>query len=105
VQRRRLELGVLRAIGFTRGQVAGAIGWQAAVLALVGGIVGLPLGVAVGRWIWTVVADGLGVAPQPEVAAPLLLVVPAATAVAALVGMALGGLASRSPASVALRTE
>jgi hypothetical protein len=105
VQRRRVELGVLRAIGFTRRQVAGTIGWQAAALALVGGVVGLPLGVALGRWVWTSVAHGLGIAPQPEVALPLLLVVPAAVAVAALVGSALGSLASRSPASVALRTE
>jgi hypothetical protein len=105
VQRRRIELGVLRAIGFTRRQVAGTIGWQATALALVGAAVGLPLGVALGRWVWTIVADGLGVAPQPDVALPLLLVVPAAVAVAALFGMALGGLASRSPASASLRTE
>jgi hypothetical protein len=105
VQRRRVELGVLRAIGFTRRQVAGTIGWQAAALALVGGIVGLPLGIAVGRWVWTSVADGLGVAPRPEVALPLLLVVPAAVAVAALVGAALGAIAARTPAAVALRAE
>ncbi|MEY2476052.1 MAG: putative transport system permease protein [Actinomycetota bacterium] len=105
VQRRRTELGVLRAIGFTRGQVAGAIGWQAAALAVVGAAVGLPAGVAVGRWVWTIVADGLGIAPQPEVAVPLLLVVPAAVAVAALLGSALGGLAGRTPPAISLRTE
>jgi predicted lysophospholipase L1 biosynthesis ABC-type transport system permease subunit len=96
---------VLRAIGFTRRQVAGTIGWQAAALALVGGGVGLPHGIAAGRWVWSSVADGLGVAPRPEVALPLLLVVPAAVAVAAGVGAALGGLTGRSPAAVALRAE
>jgi hypothetical protein len=105
VQRRRVELGVLRAIGFTRRQVAAAIGWQAAALALVGAAVGLPAGIAVGRWLWTVVAQGLGVAPEPDVALPLLLVVPAAAALAALVGMGMGSLAGRRPAAVALRTE
>jgi ABC-type lipoprotein release transport system permease subunit len=105
VHRRRRELGVLRAIGFTRRQVAATIGWQAAALALVGAVVGLPLGVAVGRWLWTGVAQGLGVAPAPDVALPVVLVVPAAVVVAALVGSALGAVAGRSPASVALRAE
>ena len=105
VQRRRVELGVLRAIGFTRAQVAGSMGWQAVSLAVVGAGVGLPVGVALGRWVRTAVAKGLGVAPQPAVALPVLLVVPAAIAVAALAGAVLGAVAGRSPASVALRTE
>lgn len=105
VHRRRLELGVLRAIGFTRGQVAGSIGWQASAVALVGAGLGLPLGIAVGRWLWTLVADGLGVAPAPQVALPLVALVPAAVAIAALVGVALGSFAGRTPAAVALRTE
>ena len=104
VQRRRTELGVLRAIGFTRGQVAGTIGWQAVALAVVGAGAGLPAGVALGRWVWTVVANGLGVAPRPEVALLLLLVVPATAAVAGLVGVALGRFAGHAPAA-ALRTE
>jgi ABC-type lipoprotein release transport system permease subunit len=104
-QRRRVELGVLRAIGFTRGQVAGSMGWQAVTLAVVGAAVGLPVGIAAGRWVWAAVANGLGVAPQPAVAGPLLLVVPAAIAIAALAGTATGALAGRSPASVALRAE
>ena len=105
VHRRRLELGVLRAIGFTRGQVAGSIGGQASAVALVGAGLGLPLGIAVGRWLWTVVADGLGVAPVPQVALPLLALVPAAVAIAALVGLALGFYAGRTSAAVALRAE
>jgi hypothetical protein len=105
VQRRRTELGVLRAMGFTRGQVAGTIGWQAAALALVGAGLGLPAGVALGRWVWSAVAEGLGVASQPEVAMILLAVGPAAVAMAALTGVVLGGLSGRRPAAVALRTE
>jgi cell division protein FtsX len=105
VQRRRVELGVLRAIGFTRRQVASTIGWQAAALALVGALIGLPTGIAVGRWLWTGVAQGLGVASRPDVALGLLLVVPVALAVAALVGAALGTIAARTPAAVALRAE
>lgn len=105
VQRRRVELGVLRAIGFTRRQVAGAIGWQAAALAVVGAAVGLPLGTAVGRWLWSGVAQGLGVAAHPQVAVTLLLVVPIAGAFAALVGLALGGWTGRTTAAAALRAE
>jgi hypothetical protein len=105
VHRRRGELGVLRAIGFTRRQVAGTVGWQGAALAFVGAAVGLPAGIAVGRWLWTGVAQGLGVAPAPEVAIPLVLVVPGAVALATLTGLALGALSARSPAAAALRAE
>jgi hypothetical protein len=105
VQRRRVELGVLRAIGFTRTQIAATIGWQASALALVGAAVGLPAGVAIGRWLWTGVAQSLGVAPKPDVAPALLLLLPAAVVVAALVGSALGSLAGRTPAATALRSE
>jgi hypothetical protein len=105
VQRRQVELGVLRAIGFTRRQVAGTIGWQAAALALVGATIGLPAGLAAGRWLWTGVAQGLGVAAKPDVALVLLLVVPAAVVLAGIIGLALGAWAGRTRAGVALRRE
>jgi ABC-type lipoprotein release transport system permease subunit len=104
-QRRRTELGVLRAIGFTRGQVSGAIGWQATALAGLATVLGLPLGIAVGRWVWTFVAQGLGVVPRPTFGLALFLLVPCAALVAAAAGAMLGALAGRTPAAVALRTE
>ena len=71
---------------------------------MVGAGVGLPAGVALGRWVWTVVANGLGVAPRPDVALLVVLVVPGTAAVAGLAGVALGRFAGHAPAA-ALRTE
>ncbi len=50
VYERRRELGLVRAIGMTRGQVRGSIRWEAVVTALLGAIMGTTLGLALG-WI------------------------------------------------------
>lgn len=50
VYERRRELGLVRAIGMTRGQVRGSVRWEAIVTALLGAIMGTVLGLAVG-WI------------------------------------------------------
>ena len=50
VYERRRELGLVRAIGMTRGQVRGSIRWEAIVTAVLGAMMGTSLGVALG-WI------------------------------------------------------
>jgi hypothetical protein len=57
VRRRRHDLAVLRALGMTRRQSRAIVVTQASVLALVGLLFGVPLGVALGRTVWRVVAD------------------------------------------------
>jgi ABC-type antimicrobial peptide transport system permease subunit len=72
VRRRRRDLGVVRAIGFLRREVVTSIAIQSSTLVAVGLLVGVPLGVALGRSAWSLVADGLGVAPSPTVPAVAL---------------------------------
>ena len=48
VRQRRRDLALLKTIGFVRRQLAAAVAWQATVAALVGIVVGIPLGVIVG---------------------------------------------------------
>ena len=60
VRRRRHDLAVLRTLGFTTGQVVRTVLWQATTVGAVAVIVGIPLGVIVGRWTWTLLADRLG---------------------------------------------
>ena len=74
VRRRRHDLAVLRALGFRPSQVAGCVAWQSVTVALVALLVGVPLGIAAGRWSWRWVAD----------ATPLLFVPPLATAIVVL---------------------
>ena len=62
VRSRRHELAVLRTLGFTRRQVLGAVATQATLIAAVGLLVGVPVGLVVGRIAWTTLADRLGAA-------------------------------------------
>ncbi|TDD96659.1 ABC transporter permease [Jiangella asiatica] len=80
VRRRRHEVAVLRALGMTRRQSRSVVVTQATVLASAGLVVGLPLGVALGRTVWRYVAE----------TTPLVYVAPvAALAVALVVPVAL----------------
>ncbi len=65
VARRRRELGLLKALGFVRYQAAAAVSWQATTVAVVGIVVGVPLGVAVGHVVWDAFATNLGFVPDP----------------------------------------
>ena len=67
VRRRRHDLAVLKTIGFTRRQLAATVAWQATVAAIVGSAVGIPLGIALGRWLWTAFARQIYAVPQPAV--------------------------------------
>jgi predicted lysophospholipase L1 biosynthesis ABC-type transport system permease subunit len=96
VRRRRHDLAVLRAVGFTRRQTRGAIAWQSTLLAIAGVIVGVPLGVVAGRLAWRWLADGFPIAYAPPLA---LLAVAAVAAIAVAVANALAA----GPAHVATR--
>ena len=63
VSRRRREIGLLKALGLVNGQVASVVAWQATTLAFVGIVIGVPLGIVVGRAVWTAFGSNLGVVP------------------------------------------
>lgn len=63
VSRRRQEVGLLKVLGFVNRQVGSTMAWQASTLALLGIVVGVPLGVVIGRSVWKAFADNLGVVP------------------------------------------
>jgi FtsX-like permease family len=106
VRRRRHDLAVLKAIGFTRRQLAATVAWQATMAAIVGSAVGIPLGVALGRWLWTAFARQIYAVPEPAVPVGwLLLLPPCALILVNLVAAAPGRAAARTPAVLALRAE
>jgi len=98
VARRRVEAGLLKALGFVRRQVAAAVCWQATVVALVGIAVGVPLGIATGRVLWRLFATNFGVVPV-AVVEPVLI---AALAVGVLAG---ANLLAAVPALLAARSQ
>jgi hypothetical protein len=106
VRRRRHDLAILRTLGFVRGQVSAAVAWEASTVALVGLICGIPLGLAAGRWTWTLVSNQLGLPPNVAVPGVLLaLLVPVCLLTANAVAAVPGWLAGRTPPATILRTE
>lgn len=101
----RRELGVLRAVGCTRRQIRAVLTWQALATVAVGSAIGVPLGVAAGRWSWIAVARHLGVVDRTVVPVNLAGVVAIGFALAWAVAAAVGHRAARLPATVTLRTE
>jgi ABC-type antimicrobial peptide transport system permease subunit len=106
VRARRSELALLRALGFSRHQLRAAVAWQASVVAVLAAFLGVPLGIALGRLVWSWFEEGLHAAAPAEtpwtwaaVSVPLMLVV--ANVVAAIPGRAAG---RTSPATF-LRTD
>ena len=67
VVRRRREMGLLKALGFVNLQVAATVLWQATTVALVGIVIGIPLGIIVGRVVWNAFATNLGLVPVATV--------------------------------------
>ena len=66
-RRARRDLALLRVLGFTRAQSVATSIVHAGSVGLVGSLVALPLGVALGRAAWRNIATGIGFAPTAEV--------------------------------------
>ncbi|MEY2478608.1 MAG: putative transport system permease protein [Actinomycetota bacterium] len=105
IRRRRRDLALLKTIGFVRGQVSAAIAWQATTIALVAVIVGLPLGLALGRVLWLALAEQMGIVPDVVTPPALLMAAPATILLVNLIGLVPGWLAGRIRPGVALRAE
>ena len=106
VRRRRHELAILRAIGFTPRQTATTIVAQAATVAIVGLAVGIPLGIVLGRLTWQWVADATPLVFSPPVAVTvILLAIPVTIVVANLLAVGPARHASRLRPATVLRAE
>lgn len=105
-RRRKRDLAILKTLGFDRRQVTRTVRWQAITTAVIGAGLGLPTGVAVGRWSWRFVGERIGV--TPEAVTPWLAVIVAAStllALAVLVAAVPARMAARTSPAHVLRTE
>jgi ABC-type antimicrobial peptide transport system permease subunit len=106
VRRRRRDLAMLKTFGFTRRQLAAVVAWQSTTTALVGVVVGIPLGIIIGRELWTLFARSIYAVPDPTVPVLSVLIVGVGTLVFAnLVAALPGRSAARTPAALVLRAE
>jgi hypothetical protein len=106
VRRRSHDLAVLRAVGMTQRQCRSVVVVQATVLAVIGLIFGVPLGLAVGRSVWRVVADYTPIEyVSPMALWALALIGPAALLTANLLAAWPGQRAARLRVATILRAE
>jgi len=105
-RRRRRDLAIFKTLGFIRRQVRQAVAWQATTIAGIALLIGLPVGVAGGRWAWRYLATQLGVLPEPAIPlTAILITIPAALALANLIAAAPGQAAARTQSAAILRAE
>jgi hypothetical protein len=106
VRSRRRDLALLKTMGFVRRQLAAAVAWQASVAAVIGMVLGIPLGVVAGRWLWDVFARQIYAVPYPTVPVLTLVLLAVGTLVLANVVAAVPArLAARTPTALLLRSE
>lgn len=106
VRRRARDLALLRTLGFVGSQVRATVAWQATTLASIGLVVGIPLGLVLGRASWSIVATRLGI--DEHITIPwtaILLTVPAVVLVANALAVVPAWRASRTRPAVVLRSE
>ena len=106
VRRRRRGLAMLRTLGFTGRQLAACVAWQASVAVVIGLIVGVPLGIVLGRFLWDLFTREIYAVPSPVV--PTLSIVAiagGALVLANLVAAVPGRLAAQTPAALLLGAE
>ncbi len=105
-RRSRRDSAVLRALGFVPSQTVAVAVWQAATIAVVGVVIGVPLGVIIGRSVWIESIDQLGIVDAPTTPWRIgALVVAGAVLGAAVAGAVPGWLASRRNPAATLREE
>jgi ABC-type antimicrobial peptide transport system permease subunit len=106
VRRRRRDLALLKALGFTQRQLASAIAWQSSVAAFFGALFGIPLGIVIGRELWILFARSIDAVPDPSIAPLTIVVVGLGTVVFANIVAAIPGrIAARTSTALVLRTE
>ena len=106
VTRRRRETGLLKALGFVRRQIAFAVSWQTTTVAFVGIVLGVPVGIVLGRVIWQAFAGNLGVLPESVTTVwAIVALAGGALVVANVLAVGPAVVASRSRLAALLRSE
>lgn len=106
VRRRRRDIALLKALGFTRRQVVETIAVQSTIAVGLGIPVGLPVGIVLGRSLWDLFANSIHAVPRDVVPAPTLLIIAvAALALANVIAAMPARLAARTSPTLLLRSE
>ncbi len=104
-RRRRRDFALLKVLGMFRRELSAVAFWQVATVTAVALVVGVPLGIAGGRWAWQLFANQAGLPPDVITSLPVLWMIPVTLAVAALVALPPARSVARVPAAATLRSE
>jgi ABC-type antimicrobial peptide transport system permease subunit len=106
VARRRREIALLKVLGLVQRQVGAMVCWQATTVAGIGVIVGVPLGLVLGDYVWRTFASNLGAVPIAVIPVGLVLAIVAGVVVFAnVLALAPAALAARLHPADALRED
>jgi putative ABC transport system permease protein len=106
VRRRRRDLALLKTIGLSRRQLGAVVAWQSSVAVAIGTVVGVPLGIVVGRSLWQLFANEINAVPTPSVPAlSIALIAAGALVLANVIAFFPGRIAARTPTALLLRAE
>jgi ABC-type antimicrobial peptide transport system permease subunit len=106
VRRRRRDLALLKTLGFTRRQLAATVAWQASVAVGIGTVIGIPIGIVVGRSLWDVFAHQIDAVAQPFVPGLTIAAIGVGAMVLAnLIATVPGRIAADTPTALLLRAE
>jgi ABC-type antimicrobial peptide transport system permease subunit len=104
-RRRRRDFAMLKVLGMARAQLSAVAFWQVATVTAVALAIGVPLGIAGGRWAWQLFANQAGLDPGAITPLSVLWMIPVTFALAALVALPPARLVARVPAAATLRSE
>jgi len=106
VQRRRRDYALLESLGFVRRQVSASVATQATSFAIVSVLIGIPIGLLIGRIVWAEIADQLAVPSEPTTnTIGVVLIVPGVILLANVVAAIPAWVARGTRPAVELRAE
>jgi len=106
VRRRRRDFAMLRALGMTRRSTRSIINLQGSAIAIAGLVVGIPVGIFVGRLGWHLIANRVPLRyVQPLALVAMIVVVPAALVLVNVLALAPGRRAARLQPAQVLHAE
>jgi ABC-type antimicrobial peptide transport system permease subunit len=104
-RRRRRDYALLKVLGMFRRDLSAVAFWQVATVTAIALVVGVPLGIAGGRWAWQLFANQAGVPAAPITPLPVLWMIPVTLLIAAVVALPPARSVARVPAAATFRSE
>jgi hypothetical protein len=106
VRRRRRDLAILKTLGLAGRQLGTIVAWQSSITVVIGTIIGIPLGLLLGHFLWNSFAEAIHAVPVTSTPSSYVAAIGVGAIVLANVVAAVPArIAARTPTAVLLRSE